>query len=108
MSHGPQCYNNESQEMSAFLGMNHAITFINEDMEAPYPYHKRALYLEAEINGVLIQRALVDTKSSVDMISFDVLNVTKILKNKIFKSEIHIAGIGNTSEVTLGYMSSYN
>ena len=75
---GPQCYANESNGMRAFLETTHAITFTDEDMEVPYPDHRKALYLEAQINGVFIRRELIDTGSSVNIVPLDILEAAKI------------------------------
>lgn len=68
---GPQCYAKEANGMRAFLEITHIITFEDEDMEVLYPDHKKALYLKAQINGVFIRKALVDTRSSVNIVPLD-------------------------------------
>lgn len=40
--------------------------------------HRRPLFLEVEINGVLVRRALVDTSSSINIVLKAVLEVAKI------------------------------
>ena len=79
----PQCFANEAKSMRAFLETTHAITFTDEDMKAPYPDHRKALYLEAQINEVYIRRALVDTGSYVNIILLDMLDAAKITRDKI-------------------------
>ncbi|GLU03907.1 hypothetical protein SLE2022_210780 [Rubroshorea leprosula] len=37
-------------------------------MEAPYPDHRKPLYLSAQINSVGVRHALVDTGSSLNLI----------------------------------------
>ncbi|CAL9018421.1 unnamed protein product [Prunus brigantina] len=75
----PHCFAAPPQR--SFLENDNSIVFTDEDMEVPYPDHRRPLYLEGQINDVFIRRALVDTGSSTS-----------------------ISGFGNQSEVTVGYM----
>ena len=90
--------------MRAFLETTHAITFTDEDMEAPYPDYRKALYLEAQINEVYIRRALVDTGSSANIIPLDVLDAAKITRNKIVRAKTQISGFENATEITMGYV----
>ncbi|BFG25054.1 hypothetical protein CerSpe_113270 [Prunus speciosa] len=98
----PYCF--AAQPQRSFLGNDNSIVFTDEDMEVPYPDHRRPLYLEGQINDVFIRRALVDTGSSVNILPLSVLTAAGIPLSKIVQSQTSISGFGNKSEVTVGYM----
>ncbi|CAL2272159.1 unnamed protein product [Prunus armeniaca] len=98
----PHCFT--AQPQRSFLENDNAIVFTDEDMEVPYPDHRRPLYLEGQINDVFIRRALVDTGSSVNILPLSVLTAAGIPLSKIVQSQTSISGFGNQSEVTVGYM----
>ncbi|BFG41078.1 hypothetical protein CerSpe_273520 [Prunus speciosa] len=98
----PHCFTTQPQR--PFLGNDNAIVFTDEDMEVPYPDHRRPLYLEGQINDVFIRRALVDTGSSVNILPLSVLTAAGIPLSKIVQSQTSISGFENKSEVTVGYM----
>uniref|UniRef100_A0A2N9F1A7 Integrase zinc-binding domain-containing protein n=1 Tax=Fagus sylvatica TaxID=28930 RepID=A0A2N9F1A7_FAGSY len=56
---GTHCFTAETHASHAFLETTNAITFTDEDMDVPYPDHRRPLYLAATINEVQVRRALV-------------------------------------------------
>ncbi|CAL9030023.1 unnamed protein product [Prunus brigantina] len=91
-------------QQGSFLGNDNAIVFTDEDMEVPYPDHRRPLYLEGQINDVFIRRALVDTGSSVNILPLSVLTAAGIPLSKIVQSQTSISGFGNKSEVTVGHV----
>ncbi|CAL8095480.1 unnamed protein product [Prunus armeniaca] len=97
-----QCFTTQPQR--SFLGNDNAIVFTDEDMEVPYPDHRRPLYLEGQINDVFIRRALVDTGSSVNILPLSVLTAAGIPLSKIVQSQTNISGFGNKSEVTVGHL----
>ncbi|CAL8992530.1 unnamed protein product [Prunus brigantina] len=98
----PHCF--AAQPQRSFLENDNSIVFTDEDMEIPYPDHRRPLYLEGQINDVFIRRALVDTGSSVNILPLSVLTAAGIPLSKIVQSQTSISGFGNQSEVTVGYM----
>ncbi|CAL2247408.1 unnamed protein product [Prunus armeniaca] len=98
----PHCFT--AQPQRSFLENDNAIVFTDEDMEVPYPDHRRPLYLEGQINDVFIRRALVDTGSSVNILPLSVLTAAGIPLSKIVLSQTSISGFGNQSEVMVGYM----
>ncbi|CAL2229478.1 unnamed protein product [Prunus armeniaca] len=98
----PHCF--AAQPQRSFLENDNAIVFMDEDMEVPYPNHRRPLYLEGQINDVFIRRALVDTGSSVNILPLSVLTAASIPLSKIVQSQTSISGFGNKSEVTVGHM----
>ncbi|CAL8992919.1 unnamed protein product [Prunus brigantina] len=98
----PHCFAAPSQR--SFLENDNSIVFTDEDMEVPYPDHRRPLYLEGQINDVFIRRALVDTGSSVNILPLSVLTAAGIPLSKIVQSQTSISGFWNQSEVTVGYM----
>ncbi|CAL9001582.1 unnamed protein product, partial [Prunus brigantina] len=93
-----------AQPQGSFLGNDNAIVFTDEDMEVPYPDHRRPFYLEGQINDVFIRRALVDTGSSVNILPLSVLTAAGIPLSKIIQSQTSISGFGNKSEVTIGHV----
>ncbi|CAL2229206.1 unnamed protein product [Prunus armeniaca] len=98
----PHCFTAQPQRL--FLENDNAIIFTDENMEVPYPDHRRPLYLEGQINDVFIQRGLVDTGSSVNILPLSVLTAAGIPLSKIVQSQTSISGFENQSEVTVGYM----
>ncbi len=46
------CFTIEAHASCAFLETTNAITFTDQDMDVPYPNHRRPLYLSATINEV--------------------------------------------------------
>ncbi|GLU03949.1 hypothetical protein SLE2022_211180 [Rubroshorea leprosula] len=44
---GGECLNVEAHASHAYHESSNAVTFIDEDMEAPYPDHRKPLYLSA-------------------------------------------------------------
>ncbi|CAL2247373.1 unnamed protein product [Prunus armeniaca] len=87
-----------TQPQRSFLENDNAIVFTDEDMEVPYPDHKRPFYLEGQINDVFIRRALVDTGSSVNILPLFVLMAASIPLSKVVQSQTGINGLGNKSE----------
>ncbi|GKU93206.1 hypothetical protein SLEP1_g6815 [Rubroshorea leprosula] len=70
-----ECLNVEAHASRAYLESSNAITFIDEDMEAPYPDHRKHLYLFAHINSVSVRHAFVETGSSLNLISLSTIIV---------------------------------
>ncbi|CAL8168378.1 unnamed protein product [Prunus armeniaca] len=87
----PHCFTTQPQR--SFLGNDNAIVFTDEDMEVPYPDHRRPLYLEGQINDVFIRRALVDRGSSVMILPLSVLTAAGIPLSKIVQSQTSISGV---------------
>ncbi|EXB68729.1 hypothetical protein L484_024749 [Morus notabilis] len=73
-------------------------------MEAPYPDHRCSLYLEAMINDVHVHKALVDTGSSINIISLSILVVAGVPPSQITKKETSIASFGNGAKTLSGYV----
>ncbi|KAL6126262.1 hypothetical protein ACLB2K_074313 [Fragaria x ananassa] len=103
---GPQCFatGTETQRGRSLLEGDNAIVFTDKDMEVDYPDHRRPLYLEAQINDVLVRRALVDTESSLNIISLQVLTAAGISLAKIVKTSMSIPGFANGSEEAVSYI----
>lgn len=102
--HGPQCYINEAQASRTFLESTNSVTFTDKDMEVTYPDHKWPMYLEVQINGVHVRRALVDTRCSVNVIPLATLTAAGIPCKRIRKVEVQIVGFGNSIETSIGYI----
>ena len=79
-----------------------AVTFTDEDMEVQYPDHRKPLYLTAMINDIHIQRALVDTRVSLNLIPTSTLDATGISRKKIQGIPMEITGFGGAAEYTVG------
>ena len=58
----------EAHANRAFVETTTVITFTDEDIEMQHPDHSRPLYVAAQINNVHIQRALVNTGASLNLI----------------------------------------
>ena len=80
---GVECLSTEVTDDRALLQESSEITFSNEDMEVGYPNHWRPLYLATSINQISIERALVDTGASVNLIPLSILQVAGISERKI-------------------------
>ncbi|GKV17048.1 hypothetical protein SLEP1_g27601 [Rubroshorea leprosula] len=99
-----ECINVEAHANRAYLESFNAITFTDEDMEAPYPDHRKPLYLSTQINFIGIIRALVDTGSSLNLIPLSTIIVVGIPQIRIVRSPLNIIGFGSGSEHALGYI----
>ncbi|GKV07172.1 hypothetical protein SLEP1_g18973 [Rubroshorea leprosula] len=75
---GEECLNVKAYANRAYLESSNAITFTNEDMEALYPGHRNPVYLFAQINSISVRRALVDTRSSLNLIPLSTIIVVEI------------------------------
>ncbi|KAL6191678.1 hypothetical protein ACLB2K_038068 [Fragaria x ananassa] len=97
---GPQCFaaGIETQRGRSLLEGDNAIVFTDKDIEVDYLDHRRPLYLEAQVNNVLMRRALVDTGSSLNIISLQVLIAAGISLAKIVKTSMSISEFANGSE----------
>ncbi|KAK9951339.1 hypothetical protein M0R45_006789 [Rubus argutus] len=90
--YGPQCFTAEVERTMSMLENDNAIIFTDTDMGVPYPDHRRSLYLEAQINDVFVRRALVDTRSSLNIVPLYVLKAAGIPQSRILpfhQSEAH-------------------
>ncbi|GKV13633.1 hypothetical protein SLEP1_g24621 [Rubroshorea leprosula] len=96
--------NVEAHASRAYLESSNAVTFIDKDMEAPYPDHRKPLYLSTQINSVGVRRALVNIGSSFNLVPLSTIIATGIPKRRIVKSPLSIVGFGNSSEHALGYI----
>ncbi|GKV46432.1 hypothetical protein SLEP1_g53416 [Rubroshorea leprosula] len=61
-----------------YLESSNVVTFIDEDMEAPHLNHRKPLYLSAQINFVGVRRALVDMRSSLNLIPLSTIIAARI------------------------------
>ena len=104
VEYGAQCFTAEAHASRAYLEATNAISFTNEDMEVKYPDHKRPLYLTASINKVQVQRALVDTGSSLNLIPMSTLQAANISRRKIHDTPMKVTGFGGATEYTMGYI----
>ena len=86
------CLTTEAHASKAFLETTNAITFTNEVMEVQHPDHSRPLYTAAQINGVHIRRALVDTGASLNLVPASTLQAAEIPLNRITGTPIEVAG----------------
>nr|XP_023902040.1 uncharacterized protein LOC112013895 [Quercus suber] len=82
----------EAYASRAFLETTNAITFTDEDMEVQHPDHSRPLYIAAQINDVHIQRALVDTGASLNLILTSTLKAAEIFLNQVTGTPIEVVG----------------
>ncbi len=79
-----------------------AISFTDEDMEVKYLDHKRPLYLTASINKVQVQRALLDTSSSLNLIPKSTLQAAIITRREIHSTPMKVTSYGGATEYTMG------
>ena len=99
-----QRYTAEAHASRAFLETTNAVTFINEDMEAQYPNHRRSLYLAAILNDVHIQRVLVDIGSSLNLVPTSTLDTARISRKNIQGLPMEVNGFGGAVKYTLGHI----
>ncbi|GKV36284.1 hypothetical protein SLEP1_g44433 [Rubroshorea leprosula] len=104
VSIGGECLNAEAHAIRAYLEFSNAITFTDEDMEAPYPDHKKPFYLSAQINSVSVKCALVDTGSALNLIPLSTITIVRVPQRRIVRSPLSIVGFSNNSEDALGYI----
>ena len=91
---GTHCFTAEAHASRAFLETTNAITFTDEDMDVPYPDHRRPLYLAATINEVQVRRALVDTGSCINLVPLSTLQAVRISQKKIQGAPMEVRGFG--------------
>ena len=101
---GTHCFTAEAHASRAFLETTNAITFTDEDMDVPYPDHRRPLYLAATINEVQVRRALVDTGSCINLVPLSTLQVAEISQKKIQGAPLEVRGFGGAAEYTKGHI----
>ena len=104
VEYGAQCFTPEAHASRAYLEATNAISFTNEDMEVKYPDHKRPLYLTASINKVQVQRALVDTGSSLNLIPMSTLQAANISRRKIHGTPMKVTDFGGATEYTMSHI----
>ena len=71
-------------------------------MEVQHPDHSKPLYVTAQINDVYIQRALVDTRASLNLILASTLKAAEISLNRVTGTLIEVAGFARMQEYTIG------
>uniref|UniRef100_A0A2N9HJ60 Uncharacterized protein n=1 Tax=Fagus sylvatica TaxID=28930 RepID=A0A2N9HJ60_FAGSY len=101
---GTYCFIAEAHASHAFLETTNAITFTDEDMDVPYPDHRRPLYLAVTINEVQVRRALVDTGSCINLVPLSTLRVVEISQKKIQGAPMEVRGFGGAAEYTKGHI----
>ncbi|GKV03858.1 hypothetical protein SLEP1_g16100 [Rubroshorea leprosula] len=101
---GGECLNVEAHANRAYLESSNAITFIDQDMEAPYPDHRKPFYLSAQINFISVRHALVDIGSFLNLIPLNTITVARISQRRIIRSLLSIVGFGSSNEHALGYI----
>uniref|UniRef100_A0A2N9EI75 Uncharacterized protein n=1 Tax=Fagus sylvatica TaxID=28930 RepID=A0A2N9EI75_FAGSY len=101
---GTHCFTAEAHASRAFLETTNAITFTDEDMDVPYPDHRRPLYLAATINEVQVRRALVDTGSCINLVPLSTLQAAGISQKKIQGAPMEVRGFGGAAEYTKGHI----
>ena len=99
---GTHCLIVEAHASRAFLETTNAITFIDEDMEVQHRDHSRPLYVAARIYDVHIQRALVDTGASLNLVPTNTLQAAEIPLNRVTGTPIEVAGFAGMQEYTIG------
>ena len=104
VEYGAQCFTAEAHASRAYLEATNAISFTDEDMEVKYLDHKRPLYLTASINKVQVQRALVDTGSSLNLILMNKLQAANTSRRKIQGTPMEVTGFGGAAEYTIGHI----
>ena len=77
-----------------------AITFMDENMEVEHLDHRRPLYLMANINGVQIRRALVDTGALLNLIALSTLEAVGLTSRRILGVPMEITGFEGSTELT--------
>ena len=99
-----ECLFVEIPEDRALLQESIKITFSDEDMEVGYPDHKRPLYLATSINQIPINRVLVDTGASVNLIPLSTLQAARILERKIQGCPMEVTRFGGRGEYTASHI----
>ncbi len=78
--------------------------FTNEDMDVQYLDHQRPLYLSTMINEVQVRRALVNTRSCINLIPLSTLQAVKISQKKIQGVPMEVKGFGCVSKYSKGHI----
>ena len=98
---GTHCLTAEAHASRDFLKTTNAITFIDEDMEVQHPDHSKPLYVIARINDVHIQKELVNTGASLNLVLASTLQADEIPLNRITGTSIEVAGFAAVQEYTI-------
>ena len=70
-------------------------------MEMQHPDHSRPLYVATQINDVHIQRELVDTGASLNLIQTSTLKTAEISLNRVTETPIEVVGFARMQEYTI-------
>ena len=73
-------------------------------MEVEHLDHRRPLYLIANINGVQIRRALVDTGALLNLIALSTLEAVGLAGRRILGAPMEITGFRGSAESIEGYV----
>ena len=94
----------EIRANKAFIQDTNEITFSDEDIKVGYSDHRIPLYLVASINQIPIKKALVDTGTSINLISLGMLQAAGISKGKIQGCPMEVMRFGGRGEYTAGHI----
>ena len=97
-----ECLTVEVTDNKALLQEANEITFSDEDMKVRYSDHKRPLYLATSINQIPINRALVDTSASINLIPLSTLQAVGISERKIQGCPMEVTKFGGRGEYNAG------
>lgn len=75
------------------------VTFTDDDMLAPKPFHNRSLYVEAEMNGVAVKRVMVDPGSAVNLIPMSTVEALGIPKENIGGAPIEVYDLSSNCQL---------
>ncbi|GKU96154.1 hypothetical protein SLEP1_g9424 [Rubroshorea leprosula] len=92
-----ECLNIEAHASYVYLESSNVVTFIDEDMKVPYPDHRKPLYLFALINSIGVKRALVNTRSSLNLVLLSTIIAVGIPQRRIVKSPLSIVGFSSST-----------
>ncbi|KAF7839558.1 reverse transcriptase [Senna tora] len=99
---GGSCYAVESYLRKTVKAHHSAIIFKDTERKAKHSNHNRPLYVEAEVAGLKVRRAMIDGGSSVNIIPYSVLKKTNYPEHLMEKSVTSLGGFNGSAVKTMG------
>ena len=81
------------------------LTFSRKDAQTIGFSHNKPLYVEATVNGLTFRRALVDSGSSINIMSYHKFKATGIPERKLISSNVPLVTFSSSSHTTKGYVN---
>ena len=81
------------------------LTFSRKDAQTTGFNHNKPLYVEAKVNGLAFRRALVNSGSSVNIMSYQTFKAAGIPEKRLIASNVPLVTFASSSYKTKGYVN---